>query len=136
MTAAVLVRGPTSAEVAGEVARLRELREAVPPRTVFGDDNREAITAQIDVLSERLSVEQTEDRWGEHPHWAGDPGSADIAALSYAPYVLAAAVQAAKWLHGHLDILGDSPAASWEGMPELVDALGGQMLIGQEGGGV
>lgn len=46
---------PTPEQVSAEVSKLREMRPFVRPVSAFGDDNRGAIDAQIDVLENDLS---------------------------------------------------------------------------------
>jgi len=54
----------TAKQVKAEAARLRALRPSVRPYSVFGDDHRGAIDAQVEVLEKGLSYDDIEDRWG------------------------------------------------------------------------
>jgi hypothetical protein len=48
-----------------ETKKLKALKEQVPARTSFGDDNHGAIDAQIAVLEQGLSSEQINERYGD-----------------------------------------------------------------------
>jgi hypothetical protein len=48
----------TAAEIAAEPIALNELLSQVPPTTCFGDDNREAINAQIRVIEENMTLDK------------------------------------------------------------------------------
>lgn len=49
-------------EIDAELKRLTELKDQVPQYTMFGDDNRAAIEAQIEVLSEELDLDDIYQR--------------------------------------------------------------------------
>lgn len=72
----------TNIEVTEELNLLNDLRHRVPSRTTFGDDNQEAIDAQITVIEEWMTFEEAIDRFEED-------GS----------YILSAALDAVRWLH-------------------------------------
>lgn len=96
---------PTDEMVIVEIAVLQDLQARVRPFSVFGDDNRAAIGAQIDVLTGRMNTDQVIDRFGENTiHRRFDQ------------YVFEAALEAADWLAGMLtdDLL--SPAENWKGL--------------------
>lgn len=54
----------TTDEIQAEVAKLRDLLPRVRRRSAFGDDNREAIQAQIDVLTGRMNLDEVDSAWG------------------------------------------------------------------------
>jgi hypothetical protein len=79
-------------EIEGELRALHALLNNVPPKTVFGDDNRQAIRAQIRVLEERMDFEAVADEFEDK----GD-------------YILSNATDALRWLEDH-----DEPVSmSW-----------------------
>lgn len=50
-------------EINQAIRQLEELKPKVRPRTAFGDDNRAAIDAQIDVLRLDMSEDAIWDNW-------------------------------------------------------------------------
>lgn len=76
-------------EIQAMIRELKAVRPHVPQRSIMGDDNWAAIDAQITVLSEGLTYNQAETRYG------------DVEALD----VFSAALDAADWLTG--DFTGD-----------------------------
>ena len=97
-------------EVQDVLKRLREVRDKVPARTHFGDDNHEAIDAAIAVLDEKLDEDDVYGRFepGDDDDINADEGRSD--------HSLENARAAAAWLHCEDD---DDPATGWE---ELVAA--------------
>ncbi len=83
-------------EIEEELEALEELTNKVPPANAFGDDNQEAISAQIRVIRERMDFEDVIDEFEDE----GD-------------FILSSATDAWRWLHQ------DDEAAS-EGWAELV----------------
>ena len=83
-------------EVDAEVSRLYQFIDKVPARSAFGDDNQEAIKAQIEVIAKRMTLEQVTTQYKD----AGD-------------YILSAAWDAERWLREH-----DEPTS--KGWSELV----------------
>jgi hypothetical protein len=94
----------TDTEIATEVAALMAVKDRVPPMTAFGDDNREAISAQIDVLNERMDIDQVHGRFGEDAFI--DPDEFD-------EYILDSAIQAHDWMHGLQAEDIAAPSADW-----------------------
>jgi len=84
-------RVPTPAEIAAELAALKELRALIPPRTLFGDDNLDAISAEIDVLEHRLTDRQIAAIYG------GDETAEEYDGLTPAEE---SADYAYQWMHG------------------------------------
>lgn len=93
---------PTDDQVVAEIALLQELKPKVRQRSAFGDDNHAAIGAQIDVLQDRMSMDDVYDSYGEEA--AGD---------EFDQYVLDNALHAHDWLHGESASDEESPAVSW-----------------------
>lgn len=82
-------------EIKAEIDKLTSLKARVPRRTLFGDDNHEAIDAQIKVLDERMDEDGV---WAEWP----EEDSADMRLRENA-------LEAVKWLEGENDQLADDP---------------------------
>jgi hypothetical protein len=80
--------------VQAEVSLLWTLVDVIPPLSLTGDDNREAIEAQLSVLVDELDLLQVLVEF--------DRKSTDA-------YVLRAAIQAAVWLQEG----GEPPSTSW-----------------------
>lgn len=86
---------PTPEQVQAEIAELKQLVGKVRPFSIFGDDNRASIEAQIDVLSYPFeSVEK----------YASDD------------YVKVNAQAALDWMAGNLADDEEPPAQSWQGL--------------------
>lgn len=84
----------TKKEIDKEVKWLNDNIQNIRKLTAFGDNNHEAIEAQIDVLTRNLSDDEIYDNegiWTEH--------------------TLDAALTARRWLDGDED---DSPSSGWE----------------------
>jgi hypothetical protein len=80
--------------VQAEVSLLWTLVDLIPPRSSAGDDNREAIEAQLSVLVDELNLAQV---------------LAEFYNESTDDYVLTAAIKAAVWLEEG----GESPSTAW-----------------------
>ena len=96
---------PTPEVIEVEIERLKAVQPLVPAHSFFGDDNRAAITAQIRVLQERMSLEEVHDAFGELSD-AGD----------FSQNTLDCALTAHDWMHGLLAADEATPAAGWEGI--------------------
>lgn len=59
------MKPPTVKQVKSEIAALKELRDKIPPRTAFGDDNLARIDAEIDVLENDLSINDVDQKYGD-----------------------------------------------------------------------
>ena len=81
----------TRIEIDEELENLRELRDQVPPQTVFGDDNQEAIDAQIRVIEERMDYNEAFEAFED----MGD-------------YILSNAQDAIRWLVDDDEPVSDS----------------------------
>ena len=88
----------TRIEIEEELEALRNLRGQVPPQTAFGDDNQEAIDAQVRVIEELLDCDETLEAFED----MGD-------------YVLSNALDAVRWLRDD-----DEPVS--EGWCDLAEA--------------
>ena len=82
-------------EITDEVRKLQGLRSRVPQHGMLGNDNREAIDAQLRVLKENLSKEQVIEEF-EGPD----------------DYILSNALDAAEFLEGD----GAACSEGWEDM--------------------
>lgn len=95
---------PTTKEITNEIERLIELRSLIPPMTAFGNNNEEAINAEIVVLK-RLLDENDIDRIWENNQ-----------------YVYDYAIAAFYWYTGEeLDPEFTSPADEWEELVNLTE---------------
>jgi hypothetical protein len=54
---------PSQDEINKTIEQLREIKPKVRHKSLFGDDNRAAIGAQIEVLENNLSEDGIFDRW-------------------------------------------------------------------------
>jgi hypothetical protein len=59
------MEAPTTEQVREVVAKLKELKPRIRQFTYFGDDNRAAIQAQIDVLERGMDEDEVYDRWDD-----------------------------------------------------------------------
>lgn len=51
-------------EIDAEIAKLEELKDKVPGKSMFGDDNQAAVRAEIDVLKEKRSRSDIYKKYG------------------------------------------------------------------------
>lgn len=89
---------PTPDQIENELNKLREYQPKVKQFTAFGDNNREAVLAQIRVLEERMD----EDGVYETLETEG-----------YSDYAIDSAIEAVQWLNG-TSCEDTSPAESWK----------------------
>jgi hypothetical protein len=61
---------PIKAQIEKEIKELTEIKPKVRHFSIFGDDNWKAVEIQIEVLSEDLSIEEIEDKWGDYSYGA------------------------------------------------------------------
>lgn len=61
----------TDAEVEAEIVSLKSMKPKVRRYTAFGEDNRDAIQAQIDVLEQKISGGKIYDRFGDDEYLHG-----------------------------------------------------------------
>lgn len=101
---------PTAEQIAAQVLALQGLQPKVRPFSAFGDDNRAAIDARIEVLTRRMSVSQVYNRWGD------DTDAEESEEDEFDENLLECALQAAQWLIAELVAGEKSPAASWKGL--------------------
>ena len=90
----------TRIEIEEELNALKEVRSKVPTQTAFGDNNQEAIDAQIRVVTEQMDFEEVIDQFEVD----GD-------------YILSNALDAVRWLED--DDL--PPSESWDELAVLTD---------------
>lgn len=67
-----------------EIAALEAIQPKVRPMSIFGDDNRQAIGAEINVLQKMMTNEQIHSRYGTE-------------------YIRDSALFARQWLEGEVD---------------------------------
>ena len=94
---------PTQRRIDKEVERLREMRQAVLRQSIFGDNHRLAIDAQIDVLKNRLCDDLIYIRYAPREGAEGSVYERSV-------YVLAEALAALRWMDGG----GSAPSAGWK----------------------
>lgn len=90
----------SEAEIQIEIDKLLALKDKVRARSMFGDDNRQAIAAQIKVLQQRMTRDQVEAEFG-------DDGLED----GYSESTYTAAVDAYDWHQCQGDEM--APSESW-----------------------
>ena len=96
---------PTPEVIEVEIERLKAVYPLVPTHSFFGDDNRSAITAQIRVLQERMSLDQLHEAFGEQ----SDAGE-------FSQNTLDCALTAHDWMEGLLAEDESPPEIGWEGI--------------------
>lgn len=85
-------------EILVAIVELKAIRPKVIPKTAFGDDNLEALDAQIQVLEELMDIDDIWDEWWEE---------------EAEEYVRHSALEADKWLNNQEDTPGESLASQW-----------------------
>lgn len=93
---------PSNDEIAAEIATLTEMQPKVRWHSAFGDDNRAAIEAQINVLQNRMTDDDIYDEY-EDPE---DPDNR---------HALDNALEAWAWLNGESEE-GLPPSADWQSL--------------------
>lgn len=91
----------TNEQINAEMAALTAMKPTVRHHSAFGDDNHEAIEAQLSVLRERMDTDEIYDAWGDED------------TDEFAQNVLDEALAARDWM------IGDEAAPS-EGWAALV----------------
>lgn len=94
------MKEPTGEQIKAEIAELKRIKPLIPERSFFGDNNQEAIDAQIIVLEEDLSEEDVFER-GERAE--DEEGYFDENMINHAR-------DAVDWLNGDSE---ESPSAGW-----------------------
>lgn len=97
----------TDKEIAEEIAKLKQIKPKVPKATYFGDDNHEAIDAQIKVLSERMDEDEVMDK----TQFEDDLEENGRDESRWSPHTGDSARNALNWLTEDDD---ESPSSSWE----------------------
>lgn len=87
-------------EIQSEIDQLASIKDKVRVRSMFGDDNRQAIAAQIKVLQQRMTRDQIEAEFGD-----------DGLEEGYSESIHMAAVDAFEWYQGLSDEV--APSESW-----------------------
>lgn len=90
---------PTKAEIKKTLNRLKKMQPKIRHYTAFGDDNRAAIGAQIDVLEQNLGPDEIADKYDTHEVTS----------------IYESALQAREWLDGEED---ENLADDWQGLVE------------------
>lgn len=93
----------SQAEVNKEIQILVDLKDKMPQRTAFGDDNREAIEAEIVVLKDNLTEQQIDDR-----SWFEDEGEDES---KWSSHTNDSARYAYNWKIGHEK---EPPSHGWK----------------------
>ncbi len=88
-------------EISKEIASLKDLRPKVRRTSMFGDDHREAISAQINVLEARMDADAIQLAWG------------DDTAEEFAQNVYDAAMTAHDWYTGVSGFQDGDPSNEW-----------------------
>jgi hypothetical protein len=85
---------PNKKRIEKEIKDLTEIKPKVRHFSMFGDDNHKCIEAQIEVLTNNLSDEQIDDKWG------GEVCDESAPALS----LYDNATEARAWLDGESEL--------------------------------
>lgn len=99
----------TDTEVLAEIEKLQRIKPHIRQYSFFGDDNKAAIQAEIDVLTERMNLEDVHHRF--------DPCD---------QYVLESAMSAHDWMTGQLDPDLLDPSDNWTSLVDTPMALSEQ----------
>lgn len=94
--------------VNAEIARLVKMKSRVRQRTAFGDDNHDAIDAQILVLTNRADNDEVYDRFGPSHD---DKGKESFEFTDSCDHKLQAALEALMWLEGETK---EAPSKGWK----------------------
>jgi hypothetical protein len=97
---------PSEEMINQEINRLIEIAPKVRQFSLFGDDNRAAIEAEIVVLQKRMNEDQIYRKWEDENNY------------EHNRYLIDTALGAAWWLDGDPDY--EAPSKGWEGL--IVDA--------------
>jgi hypothetical protein len=92
---------PTEKEIIAEMKKLDKMKPKVRRRSMFGDDNHEAIDAQLHVLSNKLTEADIYSNY--------DTGDEEGKGNTH---VLDSALDAYRWMQGE----EVAPSESWEGL--------------------
>lgn len=94
---------PTTSQIKTELAALESLKDRIPQHSVFGDDNRAKIEAQIDVIKSGMSEKEVYKKY-EPDETAEEYQDSDMGILDDALY-------ARQWLDGQAT--DGSPSENW-----------------------
>lgn len=90
---------PTDDQITEEIRLLTQLKNVVPEKTFFGDDNHKGIDAQIQVLSSSMTTNRIYDLWGQEDDDTFDQHTLDLA------------LDAHQWMEGDST---EVPSAGWD----------------------
>jgi|GEM_PF-1656998 len=99
-----VITKPTPEQVTAEIAKLREMKPHIPERSVFNDNNHEAIDADIEVLEKNL---REGDIMYRNEMLENDDGE------YLSDHAMDSALGALRWLEGDEEM---SPSTNWEGL--------------------
>lgn len=88
----------TQAQIDAEIALLESIKDKVRATTTFGDDNRKAIRAQIDVLKGNLSNDKIYDKF--EPYYSTPEEDEEPELLQGSQHELDSAIEARQWIDG------------------------------------
>lgn len=94
---------PTIDQIAQEIERLKAVLPKVPEFSFFGDNNRQAIEAQIKVLEDGMSSNDVYGCFGE-----------DAVLFDFSQNTLDCAITALDWMTGDLASDEGPLSAGWE----------------------
>ncbi len=73
------MKPPTPAQIAAEITELKRLKDLIPPTTLFGESNLDAITAEITALERGWDEDDAEDEYPTSPEGVIDQIGEDAA---------------------------------------------------------
>lgn len=108
----------TPERIALEISRLKTLQELIPPLSMFGDNNKEAIRSQIAVLQENLTEREIDQRYEPETTEDEDEDALDqcFQDPEKSEYIHESAQNALLWREGRYQ---ENPAGEWEPMASL-----------------
>ena len=96
---------PTEKQIDEEIAKLKTMKPTVLRQSMFGDDHHEAIDAQIEVLTERMSEDEIYDKY---------PSVEENEFDGVADNISSSAHEAAMWMEGYDE--DGSPSEQWQSL--------------------
>jgi hypothetical protein len=88
----------TPEEISTEITKLKGLKDSIPKKSFFGDDNHAAVDVQIQVLEQLMSNNDVYDTWG------------DDEIEEFDQHTLDSALEASNWLTSDRD---EPPSSGW-----------------------
>jgi len=104
---------PTKKQIEAEIKKLGVIKPNVRKTSIFGDNNQDAIDAQIEVLENRWTDDEIYDRFPSQEDLdnKADHGE-EVDDIGYRNNVIESALEAAQWLEGESEY--GKPSDGWK----------------------